>query len=555
MKLKLFPFLGFLIILIGFFLTQNCSVKKDTATTVMPYSFESDRKSDIFNISVNEMEVPVTVVPNVDPTQADYIVEQYKKLPEYCWIDSRFATAHYVHFAADKVSDIKLTVNEQIEKFTIYPKRTNVNVKIEGNSLIFKINQGISQYYLLSINELPIFLILAESLKQSAYDANNKDFVTIQSFEDGAGPISDYSGVFDKAIAAVSGTGKTLYVPAGEYLTDAIEINERSDFNVYLETGSLIRIKVSPPGENIPSAGILIKNSKNILIYGNGCLDHQAYENFHDGNNDYHYGFPGYDFYFKFEDIPPNSIYLQSPVMLIYSRNITIEGLLIRNGRNYNINSRHCDNITIRNVKVITPAGSVPENTDGINIGSYRNFLIEDSFVYSNDDAFSMGHNLLPYDNRSAQNLVVRNFVGWNPRANAIRLGWASNTHNGDMLFQNCDFSGMDDCSMQLHKHTSTGKEPADSLCYGIVRFENCTFDDVEGYTRQMIDVQNACMKSLEFVNVSFDALPKIKPTIYGDKEKMIGRLLLENVVIGGRKLTEENFDFDTKNITEIIIR
>ncbi len=542
-------------LILSLYLLVGCSEDSKVVQKIIPYSFSNDRESTIFSVSSNDTKIPVTVVPNVDPGQAEHIVEQYKKLPEYCWIESKYATAHYIHFAADSVSEIDLTIPESIEKFTIYPKRANVKTKLEDNTLHLSINRNISKYYLLSINELPMFVILTESMGDNSPDAKSGDVISLKSFMDTEEPLSDYSGVFDKALAAVNGTGKTLFVPAGEYLTDAIVINGYSDFNIYLESGSLIKTKISPPGENIMNAGILIKNSKNIRIYGNGCLDHQAYENFHDGINDYHHGFPGYDFYFKFEDIPKNSIYLQSPLLLMYSQNITVEGLLIRNGRNYNVNSRHCDNITIRNVKVITPAGSVPENTDGINIGSYRNFHIENSFVYCNDDCFSMGHTLMPYDNRSEQNLVIKNFMGWNPRANAIRLGWAKKSHNGDMLFQNCDFAGMDDCAMQLHKHTSTGEEPADSLCYGTVRFENCTFDDVEKHTMPLLEVQNICMESFEFVNVTFDVKPKIKARVYGDEEKKIGTLLIDNMTIGGKKVTKENFYFETKNIRKIIIR
>jgi hypothetical protein len=552
MKNRIFYKLIITIILISLFQLWNCADNTVSDKKVVPYSFESDQKSEIFTVTVQDTRVPVAVVPNVDTRQTSHIVEEYKKLPEYCWIEDRYITAHYVHFSADSIVNLEVNTNEQIKKFTIYPRRTHVKASIDENRLNFSLDQKQSRYYLLSINELPMLVIIMES---NIEKADPSEMISLEKFSGGEKSIDDYTEVFNKAIDKVDGTGKTLYIPAGEYITDAIKIVDRSNFNIYLESGSLIKIKPSPPGENIPSAGILIKNSKNIRIYGNGCLDHQAYENFHDGINDYHYGFPGYDYYFKFEDVKPNSIYLQSPVMLIYSQNITIEGLLIRNGRNYNVNSRHCDNITIRNVKVITPAGSVPENTDGINIGSYRNFLIENSFVYCNDDCFSMGHNLLPYDNRSEQNLVIRNFVGWNPRANAVRLGWASNTYNGDMLFQNCDFSGMDDGSMIIHKHTSTGKVSPDSLCYGTVRFENCTFDDVDRYTRQLIEVQNVCMKSLEYVNVSFDAIPKIKANIYGDAESKIGTLLIDNMMIGGEKVTKDNINFDLKNIKKIIIK
>lgn len=554
MKPKLVTYFKVLAFFFTVSLIFSCSEKREQTVTVIPHTFATDQKSQIFKVSVDNVEIPVTVVPNVDAKLTQHIANEYKKLPEYCWIEDRYITAHYIHFTSDTTARVTITVNEPVDNFIIYPKRVKTDAKVDGNTLSFLINQKSCKHYLVSVNKLPMFIVLPELPETEKFATDKQSVISLNEFiEDKS--TKDYTEVFKAAIAAVNKSGKTLFIPAGEYITDAIKIIDCSNFNIRFDAGALVKIKVSPAGENIPNAGILIKNSNNISIFGEGCLDHQAYENFRDGKNDYHFGFPGYDFYFKFENIAENSIYLQSPLMLIYSKNIVIDGLFIRNGRNYNVNSRHCDNVTIRNVKVITPAGSVPENTDGINIGSYRNFLIEDCFVYCNDDVFSMGHNLLPFDNRYSDKLEINGLVGWNPRANAIRLGWASNTYIGDMVFKRCDFSGMDDSAMQLHKHTSTGKEPADSLCYGTVRFENCTFDDVNRYTRQMIDVQNVCMKSFELINVTFDTAPKIKSTIYGDEKSKIGQLLLENVWIGDKKITPANFNFDIKNIDKIVIK
>jgi hypothetical protein len=62
-------------------------------------------------------------------------------------------------------------------------------------------------------------------------------------------------------------------------------------------------------------------------------------------------------------------------------------------------------------------------------------------------------------------------------------------------------------------------------------------------------------MKSFELVNVTFDTAPKIKSTIYGDEKSKIDQLLLENVWVGGKKVTPGNFNFDIKNIDKIVIK
>jgi polygalacturonase len=353
----------------------------------------------------------------------------------------------------------------------------------------------------------------------------------------------------------LNGLGKTLYIPRGEYLTDEIVIHNCKALSIYLDADALIRIKTSPTGENVQNRGIWIDHSEEIKIYGRGVLDHQGYENFRDGRNDYHYGFPGYDFYFKFEDIPAHDPFLQSPILITYSKNVSVEGLVIRNSRNYNFNVRHSDHITVRGIKIITPAGSVPENTDGINVGSVQDMLIDNCLVYCNDDPFAFGHNLLPYDNRSVKNLTIRKMTGWNPRANGVRLGWAFNNYADRILFTDCHFSGMDDSAILIHRHQHDNHQSEDSLCYGTIRFEDCTFDDVAIETRPMIDVQGASIKSLELVRVTFDAMPKYRSIIIGGENMKIGRLLFENVTVGGVKVSKEHLNMEVKEVENLIIK
>jgi hypothetical protein len=544
-----------LLFILSMLLSTACSKGGGDHPQIKSFSFKNDMKSELFTVFVNGEKIPAAVIPNVDLKGSAHIAESYKKLPEYCWVDSRYITAHYVHFAVDSTAQIRLQLNEAVKEFSIYPKRLQIAGEAKGNSLLFTVNRKDYKYYLVDINHLPMFVILLEEPRDNKPSADDNQVVSLKSFAEKE--TKDYTEAFQKAIEKINGTGKTLYIPAGEYLTEQITIEKAGNFNIYLDDEAIIKIKTSPAGENIPSAGIMIKNSHDIKISGYGCLDHQAYENFKDGRNDYHHGFPGYDYYFTFKDIVPNSIYLQSPIMMIYSKNITIDGLLIRNGRNYNVNSRHCDNVIIRNVKVLTPAGCVPENTDGINIGSYHNFHIEDCFIYSNDDCFSMGHNLKPYDNRGADNLVMENSFGFNPRANAIRLGWASNTHNGDLLFKDCDFYGMDDGAIILHRHTAGGDYSPDSLCYGKIRIENCNFDGVDRYTRQILDIQEICTKSLEFINVNFNGNDKVVSNVHGDKKKKIKELIMDNVRVGGVKVTETNYskNFDIKNAEKVVFK
>ncbi|MCD6598003.1 MAG: hypothetical protein J7L04_09965, partial [Bacteroidales bacterium] len=206
------------------------------------------------------------------------------------------------------------------------------------------------------------------------------------------------------------------------------------------------------------------------------------------------------------------------------------------------------DDITLKNIKVLTPAGSSPEWNDGLAIGSTRNLLIDGCFVYANDDPISSGHNFLPYDNQSSENFQIQNSFFWNPRANGFRLGWALNSYFGEIDFRNCVFSGNNNSAFIIHPH-----QKMSNMCYPKIRFEDCSFEDVSLYNRPLMWVDGACIKSLELVNVNFDAEPKINAIFHGSENGGIEKLLFNNVMIGGKKLTEENCNFDIKNTGEVV--
>ena len=74
------------------------------------------------------------------------------------------------------------------------------------------------------------------------------------------------------------------------------------------------------------------------------------------------------------------------------SRDVEIDGLTVRNGRNFNFNVLACERVTFRGCKVLTPPACVPEFTDGIDVVSTDGLTIDGFFVYCNDDCFAWGN-------------------------------------------------------------------------------------------------------------------------------------------------------------------
>ena len=59
--------------------------------------------------------------------------------------------------------------------------------------------------------------------------------------------------------------------------------------------------------------------------------------------------------------------------------NVTVSGLTIEDSPKAHLTFDGCENITIHDIKINSPEDS--PNTDGIDVGSSRNFTITDSFI------------------------------------------------------------------------------------------------------------------------------------------------------------------------------
>ena len=79
-------------------------------------------------------------------------------------------------------------------------------------------------------------------------------------------------------------------------------------------------------------------------------------------------------------------VFLPMTVAPINSKNILIEGISIKDPIFWNLVPQYCDNIIIRGVKVESTLG----RTDGIDIESSTNALIEYTTIECGDDCFTI---------------------------------------------------------------------------------------------------------------------------------------------------------------------
>ncbi len=339
---------------------------------VTVYHFAGDRPSWVYGLKINGVEVPVTALPNIDAAACERIVAGYDKLPAQCRVPLKFVGLHYAHVAAAGELRVELTASEPIRNFSIHPKRRGIEATADGRVMRFTIDRREPRYFIVEVNDLPPCCLIVDPPEEGAPSPTAENVVNAARFlTDATGKVEQTDG-FARAIAAVNGTGKTLYVPPGIYLTDTIKIHKASNLGIYLAPGCLIRIKTSPRGENRHAPGISIDQSKRITISGRGCLDHQAYENFALQGNRYNHLVEG-DY-----RVPVLS---QAPVLILRSQDIALRDLTVRNGRNWNVNVVGCDRVTLLRCRILTPPACVPEFADGIDVVSTDGLTIDGCFI------------------------------------------------------------------------------------------------------------------------------------------------------------------------------
>ncbi|PWM73537.1 MAG: hypothetical protein DBX59_04765 [Bacillota bacterium] len=158
--------------------------------------------------------------------------------------------------------------------------------------------------------------------------------------------------VFVDAPRVYDKEGATMYFGAGLHFTGVI--NVKSGDRIFLDNGALVY------------GSILAHDATDVKIYGNGVLD-DSYE----------------------VRITPHCYedYTKGNIRLYNCKNVSVEGIILRDSANWCFSMYECEDIFIDNVKIV---GQWRYNTDGIDLMNCRRVNIENCFVRSFDDSICM---------------------------------------------------------------------------------------------------------------------------------------------------------------------
>jgi hypothetical protein len=241
----------------------------------------------------------------------------------------------------------------------------------------------------------------------SAYGQTSPVFNILDYGAKRDGSASSTAAIRSAIQACAKAGGGTVWIPAGTYVTGAIEMV--SNMTLHIDTGATVRFAANreeyPMVEvgryegvetRAPAANIGGYKLENIAIEGHGTLTasnadwlalvraetagRAAWNNL-------------LELLQKPAPIPAAQRaaaerFLRTDfIRPVESRNVRIEGLHIVGSPMWTIHPLYCENVTIRDVMVETFPGA---NTDGVDIDSCRHVRISDSYFDTGDDAICL---------------------------------------------------------------------------------------------------------------------------------------------------------------------
>lgn len=217
--------------------------------------------------------------------------------------------------------------------------------------------------------------------------------ISLKRFKASAGYVSD-TELIQKAIDKAASSGEELIIEKGVYITGTLFL--RSGLTMRLEKGAYIlgsenfkdysnevNLFIDAVDHERGRSLIYADGENNIRIYGDGVIDGRG--GIFSVSHPYHNERP----------------FL---VRIMNSKNISIEGITLKNPAAWTLHLMNCEDIQ---VKSLTIHSRVNENNDGIDIDSCRRCIVDSCSIDSGDDAICLKSTV----NRPCSDITVKNCI------------------------------------------------------------------------------------------------------------------------------------------------
>ena len=244
-------------------------------------------------------------------------------------------------------------------------------------------------------------------------------------------------------------------------------------------------------------------------------------------------------------------------LLLVRGKDITVEGVILRDSSTWTIPIRQSERVTVRNVKLL----GYRANSDGIDICNSRDVRIEGCFIRTLDDLIVVK---TEKGQGEARRIVAKDCVLWNEVAHALSVGAELRENVDDVLFTNCDV---------IH---NKGREwtlrvfHCDSARVSNVRFENIRIDESQNLISLWIgkyewtrDTERGHIQGVAFKNIRATAIPLRVELVGFRRDAPVEDVLFQDVVVNGKPLVQADIkgtpspetSVSSRNVQEIPVQ
>jgi hypothetical protein len=318
----------------------------------------------------------------------------------------KFKDFHYAHFPFPdgNAHQVKITARRAFKTMELSPKAALVKTALDTEARTFQFELTRASHRVVTMDGREHLFIFADK----PVPKPEKVTSVLDYGADPGGKTLSTQAIQTAIDKAEDGTA--VIIPAGHFISGSLFI--RSGVRLFLEAGALLQASGNPDDfEPLQNAFIVIENAENVTLDGRGVID---------GSGAYLRRLTG----------------VSGRLLAIRdSRNISVEGLILRNSRAWHTHIIRSEHVTVRNVKVLNDRDVL--NSDGINPDSSRHVLVEDTFFYCGDDAVAVKSTNRRGKFGDVYDITIRNNIMLTMKS-ALKVG--TETHAAEMkdiLFEN----------------------------------------------------------------------------------------------------------------------
>ena len=300
-----------------------------------------------------------------------------------------------------------------------------------------------------------------------------------------------------------------IYFGPGIHEITTVPVSDNQ--TVYIAGGAVVRGILSEDEKTGRRPASFVLRGKNITFRGRGIFD---------------------------QGLVPRTIARQT--MSVTVDGFKMEGITLCNSSQWTVSLRDCNNVHIDNIKLFGHRA----NSDGIDINSSVDVLVENCFLRTWDDLVVV--KTLRNSGQDAERIRVRKCVLYNEIAHALSIGAELTRKVEDVLFEDCDIIGDHGREWTLRIYHT------DKALIKNVRFENIRIEESVKFASLWIntavwttDAERGHIEDVVFRNITVNnsgyPLHKEFEFLGFDADHAIKNVLIENVVINGRKVVQED--------------